>query len=180
MKLKEDKHWKTSKAKLLGGKKVLVSLANNNLPENSWGAGVRALHNDELRGRWAGWGDNELTASNCAGWVEPRARITETPPKSLHKCTNRWLLKKQGNNVEVFLWLKNLHKALKQSFGGDFFLTYVWSVSYCMIATWGFRDVLWFYGLVFILTCSQEILAPLHLHPNLSQSLVKMVPIMQY
>lgn len=122
MKLKEDKHWKTSKAKLLGEKKVLVSLTNNNLPENSWGAGVRALHNDELRGRWAGWGDNELTASNCAGWVEPRARITETPPKSLHKCTNRWLLKKQGNNVEVFLWLKNLHKALKQSFGGDFFL----------------------------------------------------------
>lgn len=121
MKLKEDKHWKTSKAKLLGEKKVLVSLANNNLPENSWGAGVRALHSDELRGRWAGWGDNELTASNCAGWVEPRARITETPPKSLHKCTNRWLLKKQGNNVEVFLWLENLHKALKQSFGGDFF-----------------------------------------------------------
>lgn len=120
MKLKEDKHWKT-KAKLLGEKKVLVSLANNNLPENSWGAGVRALHSDELRGRWAGWGDNELTASNCAGWVEPRARITETPPKSLHKCTNRWLLKKQGNNVEVFLWLKILPKSLKQSFGGDFF-----------------------------------------------------------
>lgn len=124
MKLKEDKHWKTSKAKLLGEKKVLVSLTNNNLPENSWGVGVGALHSDELRGRWAGWGDNELTASNCAGWVEPRARITETPPKSLHKCTNRWLLKKQGNNVEVFLWLKNLHKALKQSFGGDFFLTF--------------------------------------------------------
>lgn len=121
MKLKEDKHWKTSKAKLLGEKKVLVSLTNNNLPENSWGVGVGALHSDELRGRWAGWGDNELTASNCAGLVEPRARITETPPKSLHKCTNRWLLKKQGNNVEVFLWLKNLHKALKQSFGGDFF-----------------------------------------------------------